>query len=391
MMTMPSGAATRSRGTFARGLALVAGMAALQARAAFWEDRLWAVSGEMDASGGYDSNLYAINGGPGDWYSSLKPSVDLSRKDSLLSLDAEAWVDWTTFLAQTGSDATDPGFRVTLAYPANVDTWTTQSAEVHWDRTTAVDVDIGQRVSREDMLAKYEGDLADTGKTSVVGRLSLDRYEYLGAAFDTIDTASLGTSVLYSPDGLFRAGAGYDLTLGESQPNSPGPASLDQTEQAATLQAEGEFTPKVAGKVSVGIAYSEYTGGFTSSEWDLVAATEIVWKPRERLSLDLGVARSPYFNADGDVDIATSVVLGATQDLGRGFSIRASARDGLTNYVRSFTYRTDYIKGAGLVAAYNLTGRLTASAGCDWTRQNSDIPLFTYRRHVATGQLTYKF
>jgi len=390
-MTMPSGAATGSRGTFARGLALVAGVAALQARAALWEDKLWAVSGEMDASGGYDSNLYAINGGPGDWYSSLKPSVDLSRKDSLLSLDAEAWVDWTTFLARTGSDATDPGFRVTLAYPANVDTWTTQSAEVHWVRTTAVDVDIGQRVSREDMLAKYEGDLADTGKTSVVGRLSLDRYEYLGAAFDTIDTASLGTSVLYSPDGLFRAGAGYDLTLGESQPNSPGPASLDQAEQAATLQAEGEFTPKVTGKVSVGIAYSEYTGAFSRSEWDLVAATGIVWKPRERLSLDLGVARAPYFNVDGDVDIATSVVLGVTQDLGRGFSIRASARDGLTNYVRSFTYRTDYIRGAALVAAYNLTGRLTASAGCDWTRQNSDIPLFTYRRHVATGQLTYRF
>lgn len=391
MIPKHSGASTGSRGPIARRFALVAGLAALHARAALWEDPAWAVSGEMDAGGGYDSNLYAINGGPGDWYSSLRPSVELSRKGSLVSLDAEAWVDWTTFLTQTGSDATDPGLRVTLAYPANVDTWTTQSAEVHWIRTTAADVDIGRRVSREDMLAKYEGDLVDTGKTSVVGRLTLDRDEYLGAAFDTIDTASLGTSVLLSPDGLFRAGAGIDLTLGRSQPNGPGPASLDQTEQAATIEAEGEFTPKVTGRVSVGIAYSDYSGSFSSSEWDLVAAAQIVWKPRERLSLDLGVAREPYFNADGDVDIATSVVLGVTQDLGRGFSISASARDGLTNYMRSFTYRTDRIEGAGLLAAYNLTGKLTASAGCDWTRQDSDIPLFTYRRHVATGQLTYRF
>ncbi len=391
MKPMPSSAANAVRAASLRGLAFAAGLGALQARAAVWEDQLWAVSAEMDATAGYDSNIFAINGGPGDSFASLKPQLDLSRKDSLLNFDAGAWVDWTTFLNQTSSDATDPGFRIAVSYPANVDTWTTQSGEIHWIRTTAVDVDIGQRVSQEDLLAKYEGDLVDTGKTSIVGRVSLDRDDYLGAGFDTIDTATLGTSLDYSADGLSRAGVGYDLTLGQSQPNSPGLASLDQTEQAVTFQAQGEFTPKVTGRVSVGAAYSEYTGSFSSSQWDMVAETDVAWKPAAGLDFDLKVVRAPYFNADGDVDVATSVVLGVSHDLGRGLSIRANVQDGLTDYERTFTYRTDYIKGAGVGADYDLTGKLTASIGCDWTRQDSDVPTFTYRRHVATAELTYRF
>ena len=374
-----------------RGLVVLAGALALKARAALWEDPLWALSGHASATAGYDSNLFAINGGPGDAFASFRPSLDLFRKDSLLSFDAEAWVDWTAFLSQTGSDATDPGFRMTLSYPANVETWTTQAAEVHWTRTTAVNVDVGQRVSVEDALAKYEGDILETGKTTVVGRLLLDRDEFLGAAFDTIDTASLGTTVNYSPNGVFRSGVGYDLTLGRSQPNSPGLAALDQTEQAFTIRAEGEFTPKITGKVSVGAAYSDYTGSFSNSEWDMVAWADVAWKPVDPLVIDLQAGRAPSFNADGDIDVSTSVILAVTQDLGRGFGIRAEVQGGRTTHERRVTYRTDDIEGAGISANYDFTGKLTASVGCDWTHQDSDMSRYTYRRYVATGQVAYKF
>lgn len=374
-----------------RSLAVLVGALALKARAALWEDPLWALSGQMSATAGYDSNLFAVNEGPGDAFASLMPSLKLSRRDSLLGFDMEAWIDWTTFLRQTGSDATNPGFRMTLAYPANVETWTIQSAEVHWIRTTSVNFDVGQRISQEDVLAKYEGDLVDTGKTSVIGRLLLDRDEFLGAAFNTIDTESLGTTVDYSPDDLFRTGLGYDLTVGASQPNRPGLAALDQTEQAFTIGAEGEFTPKITGVVSLGAAYSDYTGSYSHYEWDLIAGADISWKPRERLVLDLQVARAPSFNANGDVDVGTSVILGVTQDLGHGFTVRASTQLGRTKHERTVTYRTDAIEGAGIAANYDLTGMLTASAGCNWTRQDSDISRYTYRRHLVTGKLTYKF
>lgn len=391
MTQMPKASASRTQRLACRSLATLAGLVALHANAALWEDQLWAVSGEADVTAGYDSNLYAITDGPGDSFAEFKPSLDLSRKDSLLNFNADAWVNWTTFLKHTNDDATDPGLRLTLSYPANVDELITQAGEFHWIRTTAVDVDIGQRVSQDDLLAKYEGDIINTGKTAVVGRVSFDRDEYLGAPFDTIDTAALGTSAFYSPDNLFRAGLGYDLTLGRSQPNSPGLPSLDETEQAFTIQAEGEFTPKLTGKFSIGAGYTRYTGSFSNSEWDTVASGGVVWTPRDRLAFDLQVVRAPYFSADGDADINTSAVLGVTQGLGNGFSVKAHVQDGLTNYERTTTYRTDTIKGTGAGVAYDLTGKLTASAGCDWTRQDSDLFPFTYRRYVATGELTYKF
>ena len=387
---LPSAAMNRPR-LSGRALFVLVGALALRARAALWEDPLWALSGQASATGGYDSNLFAVNEGPGDAFASFKPALDLVRKDALLSFDAEAWVDWTTFLKQTGSDATDPGVRMSLSYPANVETWTTQSAEAHWIRTTAVNVDVGQRVRREDVLARYEGDLVDTGKTSLVGRVLLDRDEFLGAAFDTIGTASLGATADYSPHDLFRAGLGYDLTLGRSQPNSPGLAALDRTEHAFTMQAQGEFTPKVTGRVSLGTAYSDYTGSFRHSEWDMVAGADVAWRPTERLVLNLQAVRAPSFNADGDVDVSTSVILEVRQNLGRGYSIRADAQGGRTTHERRVTYRTDAIEGAGIAADYGLTEKLTASAGYDWTRQDSDVSRYTYRRHVVTGQLKYRF
>jgi Putative beta-barrel porin 2 len=364
---------------------------AATASAAIWEDPLWAITAKADATVGYDSNIFAVDSGPSDSFASFRPSLVASRKDSALSFDTEAWADFTAFQRDTGTDSIDPGFRMTLSYPVNVDTLPTQSAEVHWIRTTSVNLDVGGRVSQDDALAKYEGDLVDTGKTSIAGRASVEQDEYIGAAYSTLDTASVGTTLSYAPEPLYRVGAGYDLTLGRSQPNSAGLGDLDQTEHAFTFQASGEFSPKFSGKVSVGSAYSNYTGTFTHSEWDAVAGAHVTWKPSERLSLDLQVQRAPNFNANGDVDLSTSVILGIRKQLSDGFAVWTNGQAGNTDHRRTVTYRSDAIEGAGAGIDYNLTGRITASLSYAWTKQGSDVARYTYTRHVVTAELLCRF
>src|SRR5580658_1950934 len=157
--------ANAGNGPWVEGFALILlfGALAAAARASLWEDPLWALSGQADATVGYDSNIFAVDDGPSDSFATFKPLADLSRKDSTLSFDAEAWTSFTAFQRDTGSDSIDPGFLVKLSYPANVDEITTQLAEVHWIRTTDVNLDVGGRVSQDDALAKYEGDVFDTG------------------------------------------------------------------------------------------------------------------------------------------------------------------------------------------------------------------------------------
>jgi hypothetical protein len=361
------------------------------ARAALWENSLWSVSGEAAATAGYDSNLEAINGGSGDWFASYRPSLKLARTHSLLDFEAEAWTDWSTFLKETNDDSFDPGLRLTLSYPANVDSMPTQMAEVHWIRSTAVNVDVGQRVSQDDAFAKYEGDLFNTGKTSIAGRASFDQDAYLGGAFDTVETASAGGTLGYSPHDLFKAGVGYDLTYAQSRPNSPGPGALNQTEHAFTIQADGEFTPNLSGKFSAGTAYSHYSGSFSLSVWEAVALADLTWKPAERLAIELQAARAPNFSVQGYVDLTSSLGLEVRQTLSHGFTVRADARGGVTDHQLTTTFRTDHIEGASGGLDYDLTGKLTASGGYDWTRQDSDIALYTYRRQVVSGRILYKF
>jgi len=374
-----------------RGLFGLAFASVLKAKAALWDDSTWSLAGQTGAITGYDSNLFTVNNGPGDAFATLRASLGLSRKDTEYSFETEAWFDWTSFLRETGDDSFDPGVRMTLLYPANVDAQPTQAMEVHWIRTTAANLDVGQRITQEDALAKYEGNLVDTGKSVIAGRVSFDRDEYLGVEFDTINTAAFGTTFSYLPNDLYRAGLGYDLTLGQSVPNAPGTADLDQTEHAFTFRLSGEFTPKLTGKISVGAAYSEYSGSFYHYEWDAVAGIDLVWKPRERLSISAEVARGPTFNPDGDVDLATSATLEVEQELGRGFAIHAQLMGGRTDHERTTTFRIDRFWGTGAGVRYNFSGKLIASVDYDWTRQDSDVLRYTYRRQVVSGKVAYNF
>jgi hypothetical protein len=361
-------------------------------RAALWEDPLWALSGEADVTAGYDSNLFAVNSGPSDSFANFKPTLLLSRKDSMLSLEAEAWTDWNTYLRETSNDSVDPGFRIKIAYPANVaDSAPTQTAELHWIRSTDVNFDLGERVSQDDALAAYEGTLFDTGKLFVDGRASFDHDEYLGALFNTIDTASIGSTVSFAPQPLFKAGIGYDLLLGRSVENSGNARALDKTQQAITFQVAGEFTPKVTGKISVGAAYSDYTGFFSHAQWEAIATADLLWSPTERFAVDLRVSRAPSYNADGDIDVSSSVVLEVTQKLFRGFAVRANGQAGNTDHEQVVTYRSDATEGAGAGLDYNLTGRLTTSVDYEWTKQGSNLSRFTYTRDIVTAKLTYRF
>jgi Putative beta-barrel porin 2 len=373
--------------------ALVFSLAAWSAaRAAVWEDPLWALSAKADVTAGYDSNLFGIDGGPGDDFATYRPSLLLSLKDSPITLDTEAWVSWTTFDRETGNDSIDPGVRMTLAFPANApDTVPTQTAEVHWIRSTSLNVDIGGRVSQDDAQASYAGNLVNTGKLVVDGRADLDRDEYLGSAYTTVDTGTVGTTVSYSPQELFKAGVGYDLTVGRSVPNAGGAGTLDRTEHAFTAQAGGEFGPEVTGSVAAGAAYSDYTGYFAYSEWDTIATADLVWKPRERLSLDLKASRAPSFNADGNVDLDSTIGLTIRQELPRGFAVHADGMVGRAAHERVVTYRTDDLEGGGGGLDYNLTGKLLVSLSYDWTHQDSDVYPFTYQRHVVTGEVQYSF
>lgn len=391
---MPTALLARSKTRPGLGRRWVLGLAfacAVKARAALWESPLWALSGQATGTVGYDSNLFAINDGPGDGFAQFKPSLILSRKDSLLDFDTEVWNSWTGFFTQTRYDSSDPGIRMTLSYPANVTALPTEYAEVHWIRTTDADTDVGRRVSQDDLLAKYDGDLFDFAKTSILGRFSFDRDEYLGAAFSTNDTGSAGATVAYALNDLFKAGVGYDLTVGRSEANRPGFAALDQTEQGVSFQMQGEFTPKVTGKASVGAAFSDYSGSFVRSEWDTVATADLSWEPRDRLTIDLLGQRAPSFNADGEIDLASTIQLGIRQELPDGFAVHADINGGRSTHEPSTPARTDSIEGAGAGLDYNLTGKLTLSVAYSWTRQDSDILRFTYRRQLVTGQIVYKF
>lgn len=373
---------------FLFGLALAM---ALRARAAVWEDPSWVLGARLDEKLEYDSNVFAIHNGPGDTFSSLTPTLDVANKDSLTGIDLQGWVNWTAFRSQTGNDSFDPGVRLTVAFPLNVPELQTEDAEFHWIRSSDTNVDVGARVSQEDALARYEGDLAGTGKTTLVGRADLDRDAYLGSGYSTNETAGLGASLLYSPFDLLRVGAGLDGVLGRSEPNSPGLDSVREWESAFAVQAEGQFTPKLTGKASLGEAYVSYRGAFVHDSWDLLAKAAVTWQPREETAVEFKVERAPLFSPIGDVDLMTSVSAQVRETLATGWTATAGVSLGRTAHNRSTTFRTDSVEAASAGLSYTLGSRFVASVTLGRIHQDSDVLLYTYRSTTVTGEVSYSF
>ncbi len=365
--------------------------AASAAHAALWESPNWALTSKVEASGGYDSNLYARASGDGSGFATLHPQLRFFRRSSLTRFEINADAHAVKFFEYENEDSIDPSISLLAVYPESEDTLSSQQLKLAYVQSSTANADVGRRLRQSEAELSWEGAVAATGKSAFEGRTRIRHMDYREEGYSTNELAAIGASYNFVAHERLNLGAGYDLELARSKPGSSASQETESTGHAFTLRGRGDFLPKVSGRFHVGVSTVNYSGGLDRSDSDLIAGAALVWAVHERLSLTSKINRGTYFSPSGEVIMRSTVGFVAEQDIAGGFSLLGEIEGSQADYEHQSNSRRDNSVSLRGGVRYALTHRLAAGASCTWTTQDSDVSALNYDRTLVSGHLSCRF
>lgn len=358
---------------------------------ALWESPAWALTSQVEAGGGYDSNLYARAGGDGSGFAKLHPQLRFFRRSSLTRFEINADVRAVTFFDYENEDSVDPSVSLLSIYPDTEDTLSTQHLQASYAQSSSANADVGRRLRQSDAEISWEGNVAATGKSVFEGRTRVRHTDYREDNYNTNEQAGIGGSYNFVPHERLHLGLGYDLALARSKPDTAAALETKSTGHSFTFRGRGDFLPKISGRFHLGISTVKYSGSLDRSDSDLIAGASLVWEAHERLSLTTKVNRGTYFSPSGEIIMRTTVGVLAEQVITGGFSLLAEVEGSQADYEHQTSLRRDNTANLRGGVQYALTDRFSGGASCTWTTQDSDLSTFNYDRTLVSGHLSVRF
>jgi len=357
-----------------------------------WSSSQWALTGEGDVGVGYDSNLYTRNGGAGDGYLLVVPTLTLQKLGSAVDLHFDAALQSYTFFDLTNLNTLNPSLNMVLKYPqGGPDTFPTEEVDAVIARTTEENVEVGGRLRRQDLGINWNGNIVGSEKTILEGSVNLHQTDYLTTGFNDNDLAAAGLKLAYVENELLQFGVGYTYTYSESLPRGDIGVRSNFQQNLGMVWGKGEFLSKVTGTFFFGVADTAYHGPTSNTNVDFEGNMTISWQATDKGQLALAFDREVYFSPDGYAFIPTSLGPEWTQDLINGYSLTAGVGAEEILYRFTESTRLDHSYGGHLGLKYSASTRFTASVSVAYTKQTSPEYITNYHRGTVFGDLSYKF
>lgn len=385
---------------YARRTFAVVGFAAVAASSAFgalWESSTWAMTADVDAELGYDSNIFGRDGADGDAYIFATPTATFQRKASVTHLAIEASARARHFFDHTEQSSVDPRLEVAYRYPVADETLTAHVADLLIESRNTVNENVGARTTQTTVYARWSGTLRDTGKSQILGRLGVDYADYGDFNSDTINyVAGLGMGWLRTE--LMQLYINYDFSYSDVQSSNDFFLESDRIGHGLNFGVRGELSPKLSGSASLGVGQNTYSGGYSGSDWNWFADADLTWRVHQRQSFTLSANRRNRFDAAGNPYDNTFIDISMRQGVTNFVSARIFAGWSSFNYtggaideVEEDDSRRDhrYQLGAGL--DYTPSSRFSARARLDYYIRDSNNERYSFNRYRVSVGANYKF
>lgn len=360
------------------------------AAAAVWLDPNWALVGELRPVVVYDTNLTARSENLEDVYGSLTPKLILSRRGSATRFELDAQVERTWFRDFREFNSTDPQVNMLYEYPAGPDDEPHRRLDLHWGRASTTNTDLGRRVRSDNLRARWDQRIIDTGRTAVELRLDGRSTDYRDEDLNTNEAYAVEARFGYAVTPDVRIGAGYGHEWTRSL-GAAGRGDTDGDEDRVMVRAYGNLSPKLRGSVETGVAFVQYQGAVDRDDTAWIASVSLTWEPTPEATATVRASRYTDFSPEGETALRSEVMLDLSRGLGRGFSLQGGG--GVARLTRFFDGVEDQADAVILWVgiAYELTDRFSAQLTERWTRQSADRAALDYERHLVTGQIAFTF
>ena len=346
-----------------------------------------------DVSFAWDSNIFARQGGGGDYVMSAGMTIDYTRKAGLIGVDASIAVNASRFNKFTTEDFKNPSFNLEF---------TKQSG-----RTTGSLALSAARESQADTAANIRDQswLYSAGlnlKYPVIERYSLSggaNYSY----HNYLDNTALVNLKTYSAnlDLFYVYTSDRDLFGGYRYRQENTSADSKNTDQAFTLGLSGKILPKLNGSINAGyqlrnsrdVLRSNYLYGIIESRYtSWTSSISLTWSLSKRFSVNGQLSKDFSTTSTNDTTDTLMASLSAQYTFSAKFSVSAGVDFSNNRFLGpSSDGRVDTFFSANLGLNYSFNDHLKATLSESYSTNWSTSPFADFSRNSVSLGLSSRW
>ncbi len=332
----------------------------------------------------WDSNIFASNGGQGDYIYSASIGLEYLRRAGLITLNSSVFLDASQFGEFRSENFENPRFSAEFSKQSG--------------RTTGALNLSAARQSRADTAANIRSEswVYEAGlnlKYPVIERYTLTGgfgYNYLDFISNTVlvdlRTYSANLDLFYIYTSERDLVAGYRVRWGDTS------ASTSFVDHAFTAGVSGKILPKVSGNVRAGYQVRVPSGYSDGSYEAFTASLAATWNATRRMNVTLQAGKdfsttSTNINVDG-----TTLNLDLQQAVSSKFAVYAGTGYGVNRFLGSAGLgRRDTFFTWNIGAGYTLNEHFKAMLAYSYYRNWSNVAFSDFKRNSVSLNLSSRF
>jgi len=335
---------------------------------------------------GYDSNIFAYNGGGSD--TSYNASLDLEyrRKAGMLGVDADLGWAFYKFQKFSSEAFAHPHARAEITKNAGR---TTGSVNAGVKRESRADSAINIRTTSWQYDAALNVKYPVIERYSLTGQLGWNRRDFQdNAALVDLDTWTLSSDVFYVYNSQRDLFGGYRLRVTDTT------ADTQEIDHALTIGTSGKIVSTINGSARVGyqLRESNRRDGSRETYDGLTSVVSATWSGLSRLNVT-GFVSSDFNTIATDVSVSTtSIGLDAQYAFTARWSLVTGASAGRVRFLGvTGSGRRDTYFACNAGAAYTLSDRFKATLSCGYFENWSTLAFSDYDRNTISLNLSSRW
>ncbi|ATC62619.1 hypothetical protein CMV30_00770 [Nibricoccus aquaticus] len=335
---------------------------------------------------GYDSNIYAYDGGDGDTTYNASLELEYRRKAGLLGVNADLGWNFSKFQEFSSEDFANPHARLELTKDSGR---TTGSVTAGAKRESRADSAINIRTTSWEYDAGLNAKYPVIERYSLTGQLAWNRRDFQdNFALVDLNIWSLSSDLFYVYNSQRDLFGGYRFRVTDTT------ADTQDIDHAFTVGTSGKIISTINGSARVGyqLRESNRTDGTRETFDGFTSVVSATWSGLKRLNVT-GQVSSDFNTLATDVSVSTLAAgLDAQYALNARFSLYAGTGVGRTRFLGTFgSGRRDTYFTWNTGIAYTLNDHFKATLGYTWFQNWSTLAFSDYTRNTISLNLSSRW
>ncbi len=239
-------------------------------------------------------------------------------------------------------------------------------------------------IHRKSTNAGATGEVAISEKTTVATGVQYAKADYERTGFFDTETLTVPVNVYYEVTPKVDAGVGYQYRRSWAEGNAP-----DATDNFFNVSARGEFTPKLSGKIAVGLTERSYARLKDASLLGVDASLSYVASPKS--IMQFGVSNDFDTNAQGEQQKNFALNASVQSNISEQWAVSAGLSYRAIDYFKAAKPRTDDYVEARIGATYIVNANVRVTGSYTYRNNRSDLPTSKFDDSVLTISANFRY